>query len=147
MGGVYGKDDFLLTANISSSIGDYEVQLNKSGFIKDHPEEIKRLVYRICYAAKFDQDLKNFQLKRRKWKTFKKLFEAVTVFEIEEQMKDMYFKQYKHSPQLARKLWLDHYEKIHHPYNLLKNRCFGLLDKLDIIYFKKFKKQPPNWKY
>ena len=72
---------------------------------------------------------------------------SMPIFEIEEQMKDMYFKQYKHSPQLARKLWLDHYEKIHHPYNLLKNRCFGLLDKLDIIYFKKFKKQPPNWKY
>ena len=72
---------------------------------------------------------------------------SMPTFEIEEQMKDMYFKQYKHSPQLARKLWLDHYEKIHHPYNLLKNRCFGLLDKLDIIYFKKFKKQPPNWKY
>ena len=70
---------------------------------------------------------------------------SLPAFEIEEQMKDMYFKQYKHSPQLARQLWLDHYGKIHHPYNLLKNRCFKLLDDLDEMYKKKFKKNPPNW--
>jgi len=82
--GIYGDDDFLITANIQSSIGDYEVQLNKSGFIKDHPDEVKGIVYRICFYARFDQELRQFQLPRSKWGIFKELFEAVTGFEIEE---------------------------------------------------------------
>jgi AAA15 family ATPase/GTPase len=82
--GIYGEEDFLITANISSSFGDYEVQLNKSGFVKDHPEEIKSIVYRLCYFAKFDQELNRFQLAREKWPKFKELFEAVTGFTIEE---------------------------------------------------------------
>jgi hypothetical protein len=72
---------------------------------------------------------------------------SMPAFEIEEPMREMYIMQYKHSPLLAKKLWIDHYEKIHHPYTLLKNRCFRLLDELDTMYFKKFKKQPPNWNY
>ena len=83
-GGIYGDDDFLITAQVSSSLGDYEIKLNKSGFIKDHPEEIKNIVYRLCYFAKFDQELNRFQLAREKWPRFKELFEAVTGFKIEE---------------------------------------------------------------
>lgn len=84
MDGVYGDDDFLLTAQIQSSVGDYEVQMNKRGFIKDHPPEIKEIVYRLCYFSKFDRDLDKFQLERGKWGKFKELFEAVTGFKIEE---------------------------------------------------------------
>ena len=78
------KEDFLITANIHSSIGDYEIQLNKNGFIKDHPEDIKMIVYRLCFYARFDQELNRFQLARSQWSTFKDLFEAVTGFEIKE---------------------------------------------------------------
>jgi energy-coupling factor transporter ATP-binding protein EcfA2 len=83
--GVYGNDDFLITAQIHSSLGDYEVQINKSGFIKDHPEEVKMIVYRLFFYARFDQELNQFQLARSKWDTFKELFEAVTGFKVEEQ--------------------------------------------------------------
>jgi energy-coupling factor transporter ATP-binding protein EcfA2 len=83
---IYNDEDFLITANIHSSLGDYEIQINKKGFIKDHPPEIKELVYRLCYYARFDQELSQFQLNRQQWSIFKDLFESVTGFEIEEQV-------------------------------------------------------------
>ena len=84
--GIYGDDDFLITAQISSSMGDYEVKINKTGFIKNHPEEIKSIVYRLCFSTRFDLELHNFQLVRSKWSIFKNLFEAVTGFEVEEKV-------------------------------------------------------------
>lgn len=84
LGGIYGDDDFLITAQIHSSVGDYEVQINKSGFIKDHPQEIKDIASRLCYFARFDQELNNFQIAREKWTIFKELYEAVTGFTLEE---------------------------------------------------------------
>lgn len=82
--GIYGTDDFLITAQIQSSSGDYEVLINKNGFVKDHPDEIKLMAYRLCYFARYDQELNIFQLNREKWNVFKDLFEAVTGFTIEE---------------------------------------------------------------
>jgi len=76
--------DFLVTAKISSSLGDYEIQITKNGFIKDHPPEIKQIVYRLCFYTRFDQELHQFQLQRSQWLTFKDLFESVTGFEVEE---------------------------------------------------------------
>jgi hypothetical protein len=70
---------------------------------------------------------------------------SMPAFAIEDDLERMYIKQYLHSPELAKKLWLDHYEKIHHPYTLLKNRCFKLLDDLDEVYIKVHKKNPPNY--
>lgn len=78
------EGDFKITATLVSDKEEYEVIVNKSGFIKDHPKEIKELAYRICYLAKFDQDLSKFQISRKKWGIFKELFEAVTGFEVEE---------------------------------------------------------------
>jgi hypothetical protein len=40
------------------------------------------VLYRLCFYARFDQELKTFQLERSKWPIFKELFEAVTGFEI-----------------------------------------------------------------
>jgi len=81
---IYNDEDFLITAGISSSIGNYEVQINKNGFLKNHPSEIKDIVYRLYYWARYDQELHQFQLMRSKWPIFKDLFESVTGFEIEE---------------------------------------------------------------
>ena len=81
---IYNNDDFLITAQILSSIGDYEIQINKKGFIKDHPDNTKEIVYRLCYYARFDQELHQFQLIRQQWGLFKDLFESITGFEIEE---------------------------------------------------------------
>lgn len=82
--GVYGNGNFNLKASIECSLGDYEIELDKNGFIKDHPDEIRLMVYRLCYYARFDQELHQFQLERNQWKTFKDLFETVTGYEIEE---------------------------------------------------------------
>jgi hypothetical protein len=67
------------------------------------------------------------------------------VIEIQDELEAMYILKYPHSPQLAKKLWYDHYEQLHHPYSILKDRCFRMLDELDIAYQNKYKKNPPNW--
>jgi len=71
---------------------------------------------------------------------------SLSAFGIEEELEEMYKMKFLHAPELAKKLWLDHYEIVHHPYTLLKNRSYKLLDELDAEYFKQHKKHPPNWK-
>jgi len=71
---------------------------------------------------------------------------SMPAFAIEDELEQMYIIKFKNAPAMAKKLWLDHYEDIHHPYTLLKNRCFRLLEELDALYFKKYNTQPPNWK-
>jgi len=66
-------------------------------------------------------------------------------FGIEDQLELMYIEKFIHAPELGKKLWLEHYENIHHPYNILKNRCFKLLDELDELYYNIYKTTPPNW--
>lgn len=72
---------------------------------------------------------------------------SMPAFAVEDEMQLMYTLKFKHCPELGKKLWLDHYENVHHPYSLLKNRCFKLLDELDGLYREIYKKDPPNWKY
>lgn len=71
---------------------------------------------------------------------------STPVFAIEEKIEEIYRIKFLHYPELAKKLWFDHYEIVHHPYTLLKNRGYKLLDELDAEYFKQYKKHPPNWK-
>jgi hypothetical protein len=66
-------------------------------------------------------------------------------FAIENDLEYKYMVTYPNSPSLAKLLWLKHYAKIHHPYDILKNRCHTLIDELDEEYFKYNKKYPPNW--
>ena len=80
------NNDFLVTAQIESELGNYEVQINKSGFVKDHPPEIKERTYRLCYLSSIDKELHKFQLKKEKWGVFKELFENITGYEIEQQV-------------------------------------------------------------
>ena len=70
---------------------------------------------------------------------------SMPAFEIEYKLEEMYIQRYLHSPELAKKLWLDHYELIHHPYTILKNRCFKLLEDLDAEYMRLYSKNPPNF--
>lgn len=72
---------------------------------------------------------------------------SVSAFNIEDELQALYEKQYRHFPELSKKLWQDHYGSIHHPYNILKKRCFNLLQELDDKYRALYKKDPPNWKY
>jgi len=71
---------------------------------------------------------------------------SICAFTIENELEAMYTAHYRSAPNLGKKLWLDHYEKIHHPYSLLKNRCYNLLTEVDRMYIKKYDKNPPNWK-
>jgi len=71
---------------------------------------------------------------------------SIPLFEIEDELQAMYSEQYLHAPALGKMLWMKHNDSIHHPYNLLKNRCFKLLDELDLMYKEFYEKEPPNWK-
>ena len=71
---------------------------------------------------------------------------SMPVFAVEEQMEEHYKLKYLHSPELGKQLWLDHYENVHYPYTMLKNRCFKLLDEWDRYYKELYEKDPPNWK-
>jgi hypothetical protein len=71
---------------------------------------------------------------------------SMSAFALEDQIQDIYFKRYKNSPELAKTLWQEEYGRVHHPYNILKNRCYRLLEELDAEYHKRHKKHPPNWK-
>lgn len=66
-------------------------------------------------------------------------------FKVEDSLEKQYLLNFPHSPQLAKELWLQHYETIHHPFNVLKNRCFRLLEELDEEFIRLNKCQPQNW--
>jgi hypothetical protein len=71
---------------------------------------------------------------------------SMPAFAIEEDMERLYVMRYPHSPELAKALWLEHFSNVHHPYNLLKNRCFKLIDELDELYLNVNGRNPKNWK-
>lgn len=78
----FTNEDFLITAQIAYENGDYEIQINKSGFVKDHPKELKNILYRLCYLSTLDKELHKFQLIKEKWSVFKELFEKITGYEV-----------------------------------------------------------------
>lgn len=67
------------------------------------------------------------------------------VMDVQDELEAMYILKYPHSPALAKRLWYEHYELLHHPYSILKDRCFRMLGELDEAYVDKYKKNPPNW--
>jgi len=71
---------------------------------------------------------------------------SMSVFEIEDDMEEQYKMRFLHAPILGKTLWQEHYGHLHRPYNLIKNRCYKLLDELDEEYKERYKKHPPNWK-
>jgi hypothetical protein len=52
-------------------------------------------------------------------------------FEIRDQLEEDYKMKYLKSPELGKTLFFEHYDKIHQPYDKIKNRCFDLLSKFD----------------
>lgn len=71
---------------------------------------------------------------------------STCVFDIRDDLESKYENAYPKAPRLAYKLFEEHYSKLHHPYSIIKNRCYTLLEELDFIYINKHKKNPPNWK-
>jgi energy-coupling factor transporter ATP-binding protein EcfA2 len=77
-------DNFNLLAEFESKNGDYEVEIDKDGFQQKHPKAFVNCLSRLCYFARFDQELHQFQLHKDYWPNFKMLFETVTGYEIHE---------------------------------------------------------------
>jgi len=71
---------------------------------------------------------------------------SIPIFAIGDDLQEMYKMKFLHAPELAKQLWLDHFEKVNKPYNLLKNRCFKMMEDLDKYYITLYEKNPPNWK-
>jgi hypothetical protein len=100
------------------------INLNKTITDKSHEIIFERIIKVLDYVGKLSQPS----------------------FEIEYKLEELYIINYPHSPELAKKLWQDHYENIHHPFDLLKNRCFRLIEELDAIFHIIHKRHPRNWK-
>ena len=66
-------------------------------------------------------------------------------FDIEKELSDLYTLAFTYDPVFGEIVFQKHYNKIHKPYNLLKNRCYKILDTLDATYKAKFDKHPPNF--
>lgn len=60
-----------------------EVNLNETGFLKNDLIEEKDWWAGICYFAKFDVNMVNFQLRADLWPRFKKAYEGITGIEVE----------------------------------------------------------------
>lgn len=56
---------------------------------------------------------------------------SMTRFDVRETMEQEYHTKFPQSPELGKKLYLDHYENLHKPYDKIKNKCFDLLSKID----------------
>ncbi len=70
---------------------------------------------------------------------------SLPAFDVEDKIEEEYFKTYKHSPELAKELWWKHYESIHRPYTLFKNRLFKMIEDLDELYISIYKCPPPDY--
>lgn len=70
---------------------------------------------------------------------------STPAFEVNDQIKEFYDHLHMKDPVKAKEAWLEDYADIHHPYNLLKNRCFNLLDELDQLYELYNNKKPLNY--
>lgn len=61
---------------------------------------------------------------------------SMSVFNVEEDLEELYILKYKNSPKKATELWWAHYELMHKPYTNLKNTCHKMVDDLHKIYKK-----------
>lgn len=132
--------------------------MSKSKTIKlDLPDHSKELQESEDYIKNLKLKLEDINRGRKMSdKEYSTMFENISrglyyvgslsqpAFEVEEEIEQFYFREYKNTPELARKLWQDKYGEIHHPYNILKNRLFRLYEELDAMYKKINKSQPPR---
>lgn len=58
---------------------------------------------------------------------------SIPYFRINEDLREFYLQKFKYEPDLARDRWLERYDSLHEPYNVLKNKCYLLFRKLDKI--------------
>lgn len=58
---------------------------------------------------------------------------SIPYFRINEDLREFYLQKFKYEPDMARDRWLERYDSLHKPYNVLKNKCYLLFRKLDKI--------------
>lgn len=115
------------------TVSDYTEELNKAEeIINDLKFKFKE--YEIKQELTEEQFVKQYKEIIRVLYYVGKLSQSI--FDIETKMETQYIRMYPHSPELASKLFDDHYHKLHKPFNLLKNRCFTLLESLDELFFE-----------
>jgi len=61
---------------------------------------------------------------------------SITRFDARTKLEELYDLKYKHSPELGKTLYLEHYESLHKPYDKLKVKCFNLLAKINPAVYK-----------
>ena len=71
---------------------------------------------------------------------------STPIFDLRDELEAQYEKIYCKQPKLAYQLFSEHYSRLHHPYSLLKNRCFNLLEDIDALYIEMNNTNPPNYK-
>jgi len=120
-------------------------QKNKLSSVEETINKLKRIVSKTIFEHTITPEI------------HERLYEEIVValdkagrlskpaMEIQDELEAMYILKYPHSPALAKRLWYEHYEQLHHPYSILKDRCFRLLDELDKAYQDKYDENPPNW--
>jgi hypothetical protein len=62
-----------------------------------------------------------------------------------DRLEELYILKYINTPELGKRIWVEHYCELNKPYTLLKNRCVTILENLDYYYKKKFRNHPPNY--
>lgn len=72
-----------------SPSSEYVVEFTRHKFRSRHPEFIEQRLHRYCFAARFDNELTLFQMRRDRWPLFQELFSSVTGFPVEEDV-DMF---------------------------------------------------------
>lgn len=137
---------FITTTDLN--LPDHSNELSKA---EDIIEKLKKKIELIIANEEFKSNPQHDNLHTDTYEEIIRVLDYVgrlsmSAFAIEEQLENIYTLQYSKSPELAKKLWLDHYEKIHYPYSILKNRCFRMLDDLDAEYIRIYKCNPPNFK-
>lgn len=105
--------------------------------LEDHSEELKRIndIW-LRIKTKFEEDVKKNALTPRRKEIYTLIVEealglvgdwSMQMFDTFEQLEQAYAKQYVNSPKLGQKLFLERYEKLHKPYDQVKNRLWKLL--------------------
>lgn len=139
---------FFITIFVSMTL--LELNLN----LPDHSNELQAL---DTYMGKLKKRLTFIVHSRRMSDSdYSALYEDTTkalmyvgelsnpLFDLSIQIEEEYFRVYKHTPELAKTLWQQHYTNVHRPYNLFKNRLYRLYEEIDDTYKKFNKRNPPE---
>ena len=84
--------------------------------------------------AEMNHELGERFIKEKKERLFKLLMEVGNLsqpaFDLRDKLENIYITKYKATPKLGKKLFLEHYSKIHKPYDKLKNSIWKSINLL-----------------